>query len=273
MSQHNGLDAYIPRMNEIHGGFHHPDPYVFAAICSAQTESGIGGDILEIGSYLGRSTIVLGYLIGENETLHACEPFPNPDPDHPDFLPETVDWYHTYTQEIFEENYLRFHDELPEIYAFSSMELPEKLMPSSFRFAHLDGSHTAEALESDIALARDILIDEGIISFSFYRTMHTLEVAAAVWREVAKSSIFPICATETHLYASINPYSAKQTADLHDRLRSTPRMNVVPSLFRGVEVALMQPMPSESKLKPFVPPILVPSARAARSWVSRITSR
>ena len=271
MSQSNGLDAYIPRMNEIHGGFHHPDPYVFAAICSAQTESGISGDILEIGSYLGRSTIVLGYLIGEDETLHVCEPFPNPDPDDPDFLPQTVDWYQTYNQEIFEENYLRFHDELPEIYAFSSTELPGKLTPSSFRFAHLDGSHTAEALESDIALARDILIDEGVISFSFYRTMHTLEVAAAVWREVADAAAFPICATETHLYASVTPYSAEQNADLHARLRSTPRIDVVPSQFRGVEVALMRRIRSEkSKLKSFLPPVLLPSLRRARSWVRTI---
>ncbi len=111
------------------------------------------------------------------------------------------------------------------------------------------------------------------MSFNLYRTMHTLEVAAAVWSEVADSSVFPICATETHLYASVTPYSPEQMADLHARLQSTPRMNVVPSEFRGVEVALMQPMPSESKLKSFVPPVLLPSVRRARSWVRTIRTR
>ena len=271
MAQSNGFDAYIPRMREIHGGFHHPDPYVFKATCESQVENGATGDILQIGAYLGRSSIALGYLLGENETLHVCEPFPDPSADHPDFLPETVDWYDTYTREIFEENYLRFHDELPEIYAHTSFELPGKLAPKSFRFVHLDGSHTAEALQSDISLTKDILIDQGVISFSVYRSMHTLEVATAVWGEVAGSSVFPICATETHLYASVTPYSSEQTADLHARLQSTPRMNVVPSQFRGVEVALMRRIRSEkSKLKSFVPPVLLPSARRARSWVRTI---
>ena len=272
MTQSHGLDAYIPKMGEIHGGFHHPDPYVFQAICEAQAESGTTGDILEIGTYLGQSAIVLGYLLGEGETLHVCEPFPDPSADDPDFLPQTIEWYHPYTQEIFEENYLRFHDQLPEIYAHTSMELPEKLAPKSFRFVHVDGSHTADALESDISLTTDILIDQGVASFSVYRSMHTLEVAAAVWREVANSSLFPICATETHLYASVTPYSPEQTADLHARLRSTPRINVVPSQFRGVEVALMQPIRDRSKttLRSFVPPILLPSARRVRSWVRSI---
>ncbi|MCZ6456007.1 MAG: class I SAM-dependent methyltransferase [Actinobacteria bacterium] len=269
MARSDGLDAYIPRMGDIHGAFHNVDAYVFEAISESQVESGATGDILEIGAYLGRSAIVLGYLLGENETLHICEPFPNPSAAHPDFLPETIDWYETYTQEIFEENYLRFHDELPEIYAHTSFELPGKLAPKSFRFVHLDGSHNAEALESDISLTKDILIDRGVISFSVYRNMSTLEVAAAVWGEVAESSLFPICATESHLYASVTPYSSAETADLHARLQSTPRMNVVPSEFRGVEVALMQPVPS-AKLKSYVPPVLLPLARRARSWVRTI---
>jgi len=272
MSHYNGLDAYISGMDDIHGGFEHPDPYVFAAISAAQTERGIGGDIIEIGAYLGRSTIALGYLIGEDETLHVCDLWPSPDPDDPDFLPETVGWYHAYTQEKFEANYLRFHNELPEIHAVSSLELPGTLTSDSFRFAHLDGGHTAEALDSDIALAEDLLIDEGVLSIWGHRTIHTLEVAAAVWGEVARSTLHPICATETHFYASVTAYTATQTADLYERLQAMPQVDVVLSNVRGADVALVQSVRTEPKLKRYVPPILLPSARKARSWLRRSQS-
>ena len=108
------------------------------------------------------------------------------------------------------------------------------------------------------------------MSFNLYRTMHTLEVAAAVWSEVADSSVFPICATETHLYASVTPYSPEQMADLHARLRSAPGMNVILSQFRGVEVVLMR-RGSGSRLKPFVPPVLLPAAYRARLWVRTLS--
>jgi len=270
-TEKNGLDGYIARMSEIPGGIHHPDPYVFQAISDSQIESGMAGDILETGSYQGRSAIVLGYLVRGSNTLHICEPFPKPSVDNPDFQPHTIDWYETYNQEIFEKHYLRFHDELPEIHACTSLDLPGRLAPGSFRFVHLDGSHTREVLESDISLAKDLLKNGGVMSFNLYRSMHTLEVAAAVWSEVASSSIFPMCATETHLYASVTPYGSKETTDLIARLRSVPRIKVITSEFRGVATALVHALPREPKItvKSFVPPILLSPARKARSKLYR----
>ena len=275
MTRNSDLETYVAKMGDIYGAFHHPDPYVFEAISANQSERGVAGDLLEIGSYQGRSAIVLGYLLGEGETLHVCDSFPVPNAEDPDFLAHTIDWYEPYSQTIFEENYLRFHEELPTIYPHTSLELAGELEPKSFRFVHLDGSHTAEALQSDISLAKHILIDDGVIAFSEYRSTHTLEVAAAAWAEVASLKVFPICATETHLYASVSRPSPEETASLQIRLRSVPGINAVPSRFRGVEIALMQPVRSESKttLRSFVPPILLPSARKARSWLAGMRDR
>ena len=170
MTRNSDLEAYVARMGDIHGAFDHPDPYVIEAISADQSERGVAGDLLEIGSYQGRSAIVLGYLLREGETLHVCDSFPAPNAEDPDFLAHTIDWYETYSQTIFEQNYLGFHPELPVIYPHGSLELPGKLEPKSFRFVHLDGSHTAEALQSDISLAKHILIDDGVIAFSEYRS-------------------------------------------------------------------------------------------------------
>ena len=275
MTRNSDLETYVAKMGDIHGAFHHPDPYVFEAISADQSERGVVGDVLEIGSYQGRSAIVLGYLLGKGETLHACDSFRAPNAEDPDFLARTIDWYETYSQTIFEENYLRFHEELPAIYPHTSLELAGKLELKSFRFVHLDGSHAAEALQSDISLVKDILIDDGVIAFAQFRSTHTLEVAAAAWREVASLAVFPICATETYLYASVSRPSPAETARLQTRLRSVPGIYAVPSRFRGIEITLMQPVRSESKttLRSFVPPVLLPPARKVRSWLAGIRSR
>jgi hypothetical protein len=265
----------MERMGEIQGALLEPDTYVFQAISQTQADSGITGDILEIGSYLGQSAIFLGYLLQDDEALHICDSFPEPSAVDPDFLPHTLDWYNTYSQQIFEDTYLRFHAELPEIHAISSMDLPVELKPKSFRFIHLDGGHRPEVIASDIAMSKDVLVGGGVVAHDIYRSMETLEVAAAVWKEVAESSISPICATETRLYYTLTPYSSDQSADLHARLRAIPRVNVVPSEFRGVEVALVQPAPGEPEvsLKSFIPPILLPQARRVRAWARDIRSR
>jgi hypothetical protein len=200
----------------------------------------------------------------------VCEPFPEPTPDDPNFLSHTIDWYDTYDQRILEEHYLRFHDQLPEIYAHSSLDLAGKLAPNSFRFVHLDGGHAPEVLRSDITLSQNILTEQGIVAHNVYRSLDTLEVAVAAWTAVANSEVFPFCATETRLYSSVTPYTSEQTADLHSRLRSIPQTNLVSSRFRGVDVALLQPAPETTTLRSFIPPVLLPPARRARSWIRSI---
>jgi hypothetical protein len=265
------LGQYKKRMTEVPGAFDFPNLGVFEVLNDLQVEKNIEGDMLEIGCYLGRSSIVLGYLLEDGEELHVCEPFPKPDPDDPDFLAHTIDWYEPYTQELFEQHYLTFHTQLPHIYANASLELPGKLSPGTFRFVHMDGSHNAKALASDIALTRSLLVDGGIVAFSQFRSLHTLEVSQAVFGELAGSSLQPLCATPNHLYASWNPEPLGDLEDLPSRLDQIPSMKVVMSEFDGRPVPLIHPPRpgTTSGVKSFVPPVMLPLARKARTALMR----
>jgi Methyltransferase domain len=271
MADHESLEANLGRLNEIQGDLFDPDTHVFRIVTEAQTERGVTGDILEIGTYLGHSAIFLGYLLEEGETLHVCDPFPEPSADDPNFLPHTLAWYDTYSQKTFEDNYRRFHSDPPIVHAHSSVELHDKLNPKSFRFVHLDGGHAPEVIASDIALVKEVLVSGGLVAHHSYRSMETLDVAAVVWPEVASGSIFPVCATETMLYYSTEPFAA----DLSDRLRAIPAVEVVSSRFGGSDVDLIKTDLSDAPLtlKSFVPPILLLPARRARDWMRHRTGR
>jgi len=261
------LEQYKKRMTEVPGGFEFTSLGVIDVLNDLQVATDVGGDILEIGCYLGRSSIALGYLLEDGEELHVCEPFPTPDPDDPDFLAHTIDWYEPYNQKMFEQNYLKFHTQLPHIYAHTSLELPGKLSPRTFRFVHMDGGHSPAALASDIALTRSLLVDGGIVAFSQFRSVHTLEVSAAVFGELAGSSLQPLCATPIHLFASWAPEPLGDLDDLSSRLEKIPSVRVVMSEFDGKPIPLIHPPKpgTTSGVKSFVPPVMLPLARKARS--------
>lgn len=267
MSDKNAFESYLLRMKEIPGSFPHPNPKVFEAVGTVQRSRGIVGDTLEIGSYQGQSAIVLGFLLQTGETLHICDPFPTPSVDDPDFLPHTVDWYAAYSEDLLLQNYLRFLDTPPVIHAHSSLDLPGKLEDSTFRFIHLDGSHLAEVLRSDLALARSLITPDGVIAVNLYRSLGTLEVAAAVWPEVSGAALHAVVATESHLYLTTEPPVGDVQRELATAVRSIPNTDVVMSLFRGVEVALVRGrrLHKEPALKAWVPPALLPLLRRARS--------
>ena len=263
------LEQYRTQIDTIAGVLQRLDSYLFEAIDSAQDRHGITGHLLEIGVYQGRSAIVLGFLRKNSEQLHLCDPFEAPSVDSPNFLADTLDWYNGYNQDLVEANYLRFHDQLPHIHACSSRELHDRLEPALFCFIHLDGSHDEETIHSDFELARKLLVDGGVLAISGYRNVYTLELAAAVWKEVATSSLVPLCATESHLFVSWSPAQLAEPDDLLARFEAIPqaiveRKDAVP-VIRSLPV---QERTLRSTVRSFVPPVLWPLAHRLASLLS-----
>ena len=76
------IDEYLAHMHElVLGWFDDVDAAVFRAIDDVQGASGVKGDLLEIGTYLGKSAILLGYLLRPQERLVVCDLFTNEDLD------------------------------------------------------------------------------------------------------------------------------------------------------------------------------------------------
>jgi hypothetical protein len=205
------VDDYVARMHKlVPGWFEDIDAAVFRAIDQADRAAGVDGDLLEIGAFLGKSAILLGYLVRPSERLVVCDLFANDDL-HVD-LDADAAHYGELSRAAFESNYARFHRRAASVIQRSSTELAEEGLGRSFRLVHVDGSHRYEIVRQDIDTALDLVVDGGIVVVDDYRTVpHALGVAAAVWEAVTDGKLIPLLATVQKLYACA-PGSAESNA-------------------------------------------------------------
>jgi Methyltransferase domain len=194
------FDEYVAHMDElVLGWFAHVDAMSFYAIDQVHRVCGVEGDLLEIGAYMGKSAILLGYLLRPQEHLVVCDLFTNEDLDL--HLDPDAAFYGSLSRTAFEENYARFHGRPATVIERPSTELLDAGLNPSFRIVHVDGSHRYEVVRQDIATALDLLVDGGIVAVDDYRTVpHALGVAAAVWEAVTDARLIPVLATQHKLY-------------------------------------------------------------------------
>jgi hypothetical protein len=179
-------------------GFFPTDFRLIDFILGHQLSEPVLGDILEIGSYAGKSTILLGYGLRDHETLVVCDLFGlNP----ADFQAPTefmrIGACAGLTIERFHEHYDRFHRRRPQLEVCASSHLENRIKGRSFRFIHIDGSHAYDSVRSDIWMAVEHAVQDAVVVVDDYRSPHTPGVAAAVWEAAAANAIYPFCITET----------------------------------------------------------------------------
>jgi SAM-dependent methyltransferase len=125
------------------------------AECGLLAELAAGGRVLEVGSWLGRSTIALASAA---ETVHA------------------VDWHrgdaHTGplgTLTPFLRNLVRYGARDRVVVHVARVEdVAPVLAPRSFDLAFIDGLHTEDAVRRDAALLVDKVRDGGLLAFHDY---------------------------------------------------------------------------------------------------------
>ncbi|WP_336206169.1 class I SAM-dependent methyltransferase [Nonomuraea sp. LPB2021202275-12-8] len=162
---------------------------------------GAAGDVLELGTYLGRSAVLIGAHVREKETFTVCDLFESDAPDA-DNDAETTRSYSTLTRRQFERNYLSVHDTLPEIVHGPTSIILDHVKADTCRFVHVDASHLYTHVKGDILAARTVLKDDGIVALDDYRSEHTPGVALAAWEAVASLGLAPICISTQKLYAT-----------------------------------------------------------------------
>jgi hypothetical protein len=197
------LETLLSRLRSVPGWLYPADVSTFLAVDELQQRGNVSGDLLEIGAYLGKGAIVLGHLRRAGERVVVCDLFESAPPDV-ESQRETR-WYDVPTRAAFESNYLEAHGELPTIIQGPSTAIPEVLDPGSCRIVHVDGSHLYDTVTHDLATAKRLLVDGGVVICDDYRTAHTPGVAAAVWAEIATGGLRPLCLTESKLYGSWSP--------------------------------------------------------------------
>ncbi len=131
------------KATEIPGWFRWVDQQLFRAILADQAD-GAPGDVVELGTYLGKSAVLIGEYVRPEERFVAVDLFGRTDllGDDTDANRREVDKsYKTLTRTKFEQNYLARHDALPDIVEGPSSWVDQHVAAGSVRFCHIDASH------------------------------------------------------------------------------------------------------------------------------------
>ncbi|HEY8478546.1 MAG TPA: class I SAM-dependent methyltransferase [Spirillospora sp.] len=188
-------------LDDVKGWFPKIDQILFTWFLQRQDRLGEPGDLVELGTYLGKSAILIGDHLREGETFTVCDLFDSEASDDPNRA-EMERSYSTLTRAAFEENYRAFHEEPPRIVQGPTSLILDHVEPESCRFVHVDASHLYEHVHRDIQAAHVMLRSGGLIVCDDYRSEHTPGVSAAVWEAVATDGLRPICVTPQKLYGT-----------------------------------------------------------------------
>ena len=188
------------QLEEIPGWFRRMDMELFRLLLDSTEEHLGGGDLAELGAYLGKSAALMGCALQPGETFTVIDLFSAEAPSD-DNQSENEEQYPELSQEAFEGYYRTIHDELPVVVRAPSQEIVDHAAHGTHRFVHIDASHLYEHVVADIAAARKLLKPGGVVVFDDYRAPHTPGVAAAVWRETT-NDLTPFALTQNKLYAT-----------------------------------------------------------------------
>jgi hypothetical protein len=155
-SGHPAIDLYLSQSYERVRGM---SSRFAAAICGhliqRQTALGIGGDVVEVGTFEGRFFIAMALGLAPGEKALGIDRF-----DWPDAGVEGRFLANCAAHGIARDRYLPWKADSREI---ASGELREKLSGRPVRFVHIDSHHSRECLTNDLELVAPLLHRDGII--------------------------------------------------------------------------------------------------------------
>lgn len=212
------VERYQTNTHPLPGWFSDVDLHLFALINEIQLASRVAGDLLEVGAYLGKSAVPLGFMCRENESLTIIDLWDQAAYlealEHQDRYRGRVSRQEAEARRIaphnraeFTANYRRFHDRLPDIRQGLSSEHLTQLPAERFRFIHIDGAHDWGAVSGDLNQALRILLPGGVVVFDDVFHPDWPGIGAAVWPACAKGDLVPIATTSNKLYATRAPSS------------------------------------------------------------------
>lgn len=150
------------------------DALHFDLALGMQRALGVAGDIMEIGSWFGKSAGFLANYVEPGEQLLICDAFQSATVDKYDSQPSVAD-LETSIRTIapdFDFDRLVVHSCLS-----NALELPPE---TQLRFAHVDGGHSEQEALHDLRLVAEFMVEGGVIVVDDFRHKNWPEVVRAV---------------------------------------------------------------------------------------------
>lgn len=194
------------QIDEIPGWFQDYDVDMFRLLLDITAR--VGGDLAELGAYLGKSAVLVGSSLQAGERFTVVDLFGAEAVQRANQV-ENDDQYAGLDRAAFEKNYLAVHGDLPHVVQGLSVSIVEHASHQTHRFVHVDAGHLYDNVVEDIEAARALLRSDGVVVFDDFRSEHTPGVSAAVWRATA-TGLRPFAVTPVKLYATFGdprPYS------------------------------------------------------------------
>lgn len=189
------ITGIFEQLKPIQGWFNLDDCAHFYLLLKQQSALGMKGDILEIGSYHGRSTALLAHCLCEDERIVVCDAFES----------ETEDNYaEKPSPDLLRRNIARVVTDIDpghlEIHACLSTDLD---LPADrhFRFIHIDGGHSRDQALFDLEMCSGHLAPGGVIAMDDYHHPAWPGVTEATDEFLERSKDF-------HVLADLNRHGA-----------------------------------------------------------------
>jgi hypothetical protein len=263
----------IRHMHSIPGWFSDQDYFIFQALLEYQKTNGVDGNLLEIGAYMGKSSIILGANKDQNENFIVCDLF-GKESDEPNAL-ENKNSYNGLTRLKFEKYYNSAIDELPTLLECSSLELSSRLVNHKFRFVHIDGSHLYKFVRNDLDFSITNLVPRGgIIVMDDFRAQHTLGVSKTLWESILNGELHPLVFSAAKVYLVKSNDDCINLTKIRDVLRiqgfQTERVDIFSKeAIRVLGLSDRELYVRNSRITWFAPPFLISIFKKIQARVLR----
>ena len=206
ITQHDNIftfaTEFFDRTTGVFGWINYEDVVMFS-IFNRLRSAASNGDILEIGTHMGKTAVLLGTFLRDSEFLSVCDIFEKAARDQENKLEVAASYRKdTPSLSIFKNNYRKFHHKQPVIYNMDSLLLADQLRDKYFRFIHIDGGHTFNIVSTDLKTAIKCIKDDGVIAIDDWQNYNTIDVAAVFWKTIMGAKLRPILLTHAKAYFS-----------------------------------------------------------------------
>jgi cephalosporin hydroxylase len=153
--------------SEIEGWFFPLDQLAFFELVAVQNQMQVGGDLVEVGVYHGKSLVLLSLLKKEEEKLLGFDLF---DADHKERTQDNLNNFGRSEQVTLVRGYTS---------EIAQGDL-DKMLPSPLRFLHIDAGHEYHEVLEQLRLFSPYVADRGIIAMDDYQDREFPGIEAAV---------------------------------------------------------------------------------------------